>query len=117
MKPSHQGKELPMSSDISEANPSQKHHDEELESEEMETRTGKENEEDGETKMKNILEFTEQEAQDAIDSLKKESAGDSNGIKAEDIKTFDEETRRLIREIFNEVLRQEDKSPLRHREE
>ena len=84
--------------------------DEEQESEVMETRKGKENEDEGKSAMKNIPELAEQEVQAAIDSLKKKKgkAGDRNGIKAVDIKTFDEETERLIVEIFNEVLRQED---------
>ena len=58
--------------------------DEDRESEEEETRTGKENEE-GEAETASIPEFTEQDTQVAIVSLKKGKAGDSNGIKAEDI--------------------------------
>ena len=42
---------------------------------------------------------------------KKGKAGDSNGIRAEDIKTGDDETKGMIRQSFNEVLRQEDCTP------
>ena len=40
-----------------------------------------------------IPEFTQDEVQTAIDSLKKNKASDSNGIRAEDVKTCDETTK------------------------
>ena len=42
-----------------------------------------------------------------IDS-KKGKASDNNGIQAEESKTCDETTKEVIRQIFNEVLKQED---------
>ena len=38
----------------------------------------------------------------AIDRLKNGQAGDSNGIRAEDIKTCDKETKEIMRQIFNQ---------------
>ena len=43
--------------------------------------------------------------------LKKGKAGDSNGIRAEDIGTCDEETKELARQIFNEVQKQKECTP------
>ena len=61
---------------------------------------------------KEIPEFTTEELQAAIDRLKKKGeAGDSNGIRAEDIKACDEETKEMMRQIFNEVLKQRDCTP------
>ena len=48
------------------------------------------------------------ELQAAIDGHQKGKAGDSNGIRAEDIKTCDEETKEMARQIFNEVPKQEE---------
>ena len=45
-----------------------------------------------------------------IDS-KKEKAEDSNGIRAEDIKACDKETKEMMRQIFNEVLKQRECTP------
>ena len=45
----------------------------------------------------------EQEVRAAIDSLRKGKPGDDNGIKSEDIKECDDETKKMMREIFNEV--------------
>ena len=56
-------------------------------------------------------EFTKNEVQAAIDSLKKGKASDSNGIRAEDIKACGEATKEMIRQIFNEVPNQEDCTP------
>ena len=46
-----------------------------------------------------------------MDSLKKSKACHNNGIRAENIKTYDETTKEMIRQIFNEVLKQEDCTP------
>ena len=58
-----------------------------------------------------IAEFTKEEMQAAIDRLKFGKARDSNGIRAEDVKGCDEETKERIRQIFNEVLQQRDCTP------
>ena len=42
---------------------------------------------------------------------KKGKASDNNGIRAEDIKTCDDRTKEMIRQIFNEVMKQEDCTP------
>ena len=42
---------------------------------------------------------------------KKGKAGDSNGIRPEDIKTCDDETKNMVRQIFNEVPGQEECTP------
>ena len=49
--------------------------------------------------------------QAAYDKLKKWKASDNNGIWAEDIKTCDATTKEMIRQIFNEVLKQDDCTP------
>ena len=53
-----------------------------------------------------VLEITEEEVQTAINKLKKGKASDNNGIRAEDIKTCDDTTKEIIRQIFNEVIKQ-----------
>ena len=57
--------------------------------------------------MKEIPEFTKK-MQDAIDRLKRGRASDSNVIRAEDIKECDEETKEMIRQIFNEIIKQKE---------
>ena len=42
---------------------------------------------------------------------KKGKSGDSNGIRTDDIKTCDEETKEMVRQIFNEVLKQKKCTP------
>ena len=42
---------------------------------------------------------------------KKGKAADSNGIRAEDIKAYDEETKEMVRQIFNEVIKQKEYTP------
>ena len=73
-------------------------------------RTDKGDKSDDEEETKEIPEFTGNAVQTAIDQ-KKSKAGDSNGIRAEDIKTCYELTEEMIRQIFNEVLRQKDCTP------
>ena len=61
---------------------------------------------------KEIPKFTTEELQAAIKRLKSKSkSGDSIGIRAEDIKTCDEETKQMVRQIFNEVLKHADCTP------
>ena len=53
-----------------------------------------------EIKANEIPELTIEELQAAINRLKKKGkTGDSNGIRAEDIKTCDEETKEMVRQI------------------
>ena len=47
----------------------------------------------------------------AIDSLKKGRSADSKGIKAEDVKGADEETRTMIHEIFDLIIKQNSMAP------
>ena len=56
-------------------------------------------------------EFTTNGIQDAIDRLKRGKAGDSSGVRAEQIKNCSEETKEKIRQIFNEILRQKECAP------
>ena len=46
-----------------------------------------------------------------LTNSKKEKASDNNGIRAEDIKTCDATTKEMIRQIFNEVLKQDECTP------
>ena len=55
--------------------------------------------------MKEIPEFTKKEMQDAIDRIERGNASDSNGIRADDIKECDEETKEMMRPIFNEIIK------------
>ena len=51
-----------------------------------------------------IPEITTEELQTAINKLKKGKSPDSKGIRAEDVKACDEETREMVRQIFNGTL-------------
>ena len=53
------------------------------------------------SEMKIIPEITTEELRTAINKLKKRKSPDSNGIRAEDIKACDDETREMVRDIFN----------------
>ena len=70
--------------------------------------TNKNNSEDNNEE---ILLITDEEIQAAINKLKKGKASDNNGIRAEDIKTCDNERKEMIKLIFNEVLKQESCTP------
>ena len=76
-----------------------------------ETRTNTVGESCNDDEKTEIPEFTQDEVQTAIDSLKNGKSSDSNGIRAEDIKTCDDTTKEMIRQIFNEVVKQEDFTP------
>ena len=54
---------------------------------------------------KRIPEITTEELQSAISKLKTGNSPDSNGIRAEDIKACDDETREMMRQIFNEIIK------------
>ena len=53
-----------------------------------------------------IPEIMTEELQDAIKKLKKCKSPDSDGIRAEDVKACDDETREMVRQIFNEIIKQ-----------
>ena len=61
--------------------------------------------------MMRIPEITTEELQTAINKLIKGKSADSNGIRAEDIKACDDETREMVRQIFNEIVKQNEFSP------
>ena len=62
--------------------------------------------------MTRIPEITIEELQAAINKLKKKGkSADSNGIRAEDIKACDEETKEMVRQIFNEIVKQNEFTP------
>ena len=82
-----------------------------MESNKNETENNKEDHGSDVEETKEIPEFTTEELQAAINRLAKGKSGDSNGIRAEDIKTCDEETNEMVRQIFNEVLKQKDCTP------
>ena len=52
-----------------------------------------------------IPEITKEELQNAICKLKKSKSPDSNGIRAEDIKACGDETREMVRQLFNEIIK------------
>ena len=60
---------------------------------------------------KRILEITTEELQSAISKLKTGKPPDSNGIRAEDIKACDDETREMVRQIFNEIIKRNNFTP------
>ena len=57
---------------------------------------------------KEISEITIEELQTAVNRLKKGKAADSNGMSAEDNKACGEETKEMLRQIFNEVIKQKE---------
>ena len=58
-----------------------------------------------------IPEITTKELQTAINKLKKGKSPDNKGIRAEDIKDCDEETREVMRQIFNEIIERKEFTP------
>ena len=60
---------------------------------------------------KRIPEITTEELHSAISKLKTGKSPDSNGIRAEDIKACDDETRELMRQIFNEIIKRNNFTP------
>ena len=61
--------------------------------------------------MTRIPEITSKELQDAIRKLKKSESPDSDGIRAEDINACDDETKEMVRQIFNETIKQNEFTP------
>ena len=60
---------------------------------------------------KRIPEITTEELQSAISKLKTGKSPDGNGIRAEDIKAFDGETREMMRQLFNEIIKRNNFTP------
>ena len=58
-----------------------------------------------------IPEFKREEIQAAIHRLKKGKAKDNSGVRAEQLKICSEETKEKIRNIFNDIARQNDFTP------
>ena len=58
-----------------------------------------------------IPEIKTKELQTAINKLKKGKSSDSKGIRAEDAKACDEETREMVRQIFNEIIQRNEFTP------
>ena len=58
-----------------------------------------------------IPEISTEELQNAISKLKKGKSPDSNGIRAEDIKACDDETREMVRQLFNEIIKRNNFTP------
>ena len=62
--------------------------------------------------MTKIPAITSEELQDAIRKLKKKgNSPDSDGIRAEDIKACDEEAKEMVRQVFNEIIRENEFTP------
>ena len=62
-------------------------------------------------KFEPIPEFTTGEIQDAMNRLERGKAGDSGGIRAEQIKICGDEAKEKTRQIFNKVMLQDDCTP------
>ena len=58
-----------------------------------------------------IPEITTEELQTAINKFKKGKSPDSKGIRAEDVKACEEETREIVRQIFNEIIKRNELTP------
>ena len=58
-----------------------------------------------------IPEITTEELQTAFNKLRKGKFPDSRGIRAEDIKACDDETREMVRQIFNEIIKRNEFTP------
>ena len=73
--------------------------------------SGKDNSEHEMSDDKRIPEITTEELQSAISNLKAGKSPDGNGIRAEDIKDCNDETREMMRQIFNEVIKRNNFTP------
>ena len=60
---------------------------------------------------KRIPEITSEELQSAISKLKTGKSPDGNGIRAENIKDCNDETREMMRQIFNEIIKRNNFTP------
>ena len=61
--------------------------------------------------MTRIREITTEELRTAINKLNKGKSPDSNGIRAEDIKACDDETREMVRQMFKEIIKRNEFTP------
>ena len=75
------------------------------------TKTEKDDSEHEMSDDKRIPEITSEELQSAISKLKAGKSPDGNGIRAEDIKDCNDETREMMRQIFNEVIKRKNFTP------
>ena len=73
--------------------------------------SGKDNSEHETKDDKRIPQITSEELQSAISKLKAGKPPDGNGIRAEDIKDCSDETREMMRQIFNEVIKRNNFTP------
>ena len=73
--------------------------------------SGKDNSEQEMKDDERIPEITSEELQSAISKLKAGKSPDGNGIRAEDIKDCNDETREMMRQIFNEVIKRNNFTP------
>ena len=73
--------------------------------------SGKDNSEHEMSDDKRIPEIASEELQSAISKLKAGKSPDGNGIRAEDIKDCDDETREMMRQIFNEIIKRNNFTP------
>ena len=71
----------------------------------------KNNSEQEESDEERIPEITSEEIQAAICKFKSGKSPDGNGIRAEDIKDCSEETREMMRQVFNEVIKRNNFTP------
>ena len=73
--------------------------------------SGKNNSEQEMKDDERIPEITSEELQSAISKLKAGKSPDGNGIRAEDIKDCNDETRETMRQIFNEIIKRNNFTP------
>ena len=73
--------------------------------------SGQDNSEQEKRDDKRIPEITSEELQSAISKLKAGKSPDGNGIRAEDIKDCSDETREMMTQIFNEVIKRNNFTP------
>ena len=85
----------------------QEHEETEQENEENENESSIDMQNRDTSERGRIPEIMTEELQTAINRLKKKGKpADSNGIRAEDIKACDDETKEMLRQIFNEIVKQ-----------
>ena len=93
---SHLGRELPTSSENS-------------------TRLYEDNERDDfeheQVKTEEYLKLRQKSYKTQLANSKKGKSPDSNGIRAEDIKACDDETREMVRHLFNEIIKRNNFTP------
>ena len=73
--------------------------------------SGKNNSEQEMKDDKRIPEITSEELQSALSKLQTGKSPDGNGIRAEDIKDCNDETREMMRQIFNEIIKRNNFTP------